>query len=127
MATSGFMKPNVCEVQQAPEGLGPAAGAGIEVHIVAFHQSEEILEFGCPIWDLPETGTESWQVKLSVAVVNGVKTVQKRGTKRCFHLTGRWFQGLILKIWGSSKSFLSELSISTLSLELLSSLINSLN
>lgn len=37
MATSGFVKPKVCEVQQALEGLGPAAGAGIEVLIVAFH------------------------------------------------------------------------------------------
>lgn len=75
---------------------------------------------------MPETGTEPWQVKLSMAVVNGVKTVQKRH-KEVFPPYRKMVPRLILKSWGSSKPLLSELSISTLSLELPNSLINSLN
>lgn len=45
MATSGFMKPKVCEVEQSRKeqepaslkGLCCAGGAGTEVPVVAFH------------------------------------------------------------------------------------------
>lgn len=80
----------------ALKGLCPAGGAGTELLMVVFHYSEEKLELECPIWDWPEPGAKPWQLKLYMAVVNGVKTVQlgwKRGAKRCFHLTGRCFQG----------------------------------